>query len=79
MKTCFICGAELSSENDAELEGVDICIDCVDKMDAVVRDYLTSRPGGLDLVVDIVSEELKDENSGLRKIIHDIVSETKKA
>jgi hypothetical protein len=47
-------------------------------MDAVVRDYLTSRPGGLDLVVDIVSEELKDENSGLRKIIQDIVSETKK-
>lgn len=75
MTECFLCQTALEPVNDAEIEGVDLCVDCCEKLDIVIRDYLTSSPGGLDLIVDIVQDELSDQESGLRNIIKEVIEE----
>ncbi len=75
MSECFLCHTALEPVNDAEIEGVELCIDCCERMDAVVRDYLTSSPGGLELVVDIIADDLSNPESKLRDALKDIIKE----
>ena len=75
MSECFICHTALEPVNDAEIEGVELCIDCCERMDAVVRDYLTSSPGGLELVLDIIADDLSNPESKLRDAIKDVIKE----
>ncbi len=72
---CFLCQTALEPVNDAEIEGVDVCIDCCSGLDAIVADYLTSSPGGLELILDIIKEELSNPDSRLREPIKEIVKE----
>jgi len=41
----------------------------------VVRDYLTSSPGGLDLVLDILVDDLSSAESRLKEPLMDIIRE----
>ncbi|MCZ7383218.1 MAG: hypothetical protein O8C63_00520 [Candidatus Methanoperedens sp.] len=75
MSECFLCHTALEPVNDAEIEGVELCIDCCERMDAVVRDYLTSSPGGLELVVDIIADDLSNPESKLRDALKDVIKE----
>jgi hypothetical protein len=75
MSECFLCHTALEPVNDAEIEGVELCVDCCENMDAVVRDYLTSSPGGLELVVDIIAEDLSNPESKLRDSLKDVIKE----
>lgn len=75
MSECFLCHTALEPVNDAEIEGVELCIDCCERMDAVVRDYLTSSPGGLELVVDIIAEDISNPESKLRDSLKDVIKE----
>ena len=75
MSECFICNTAIEPVNDAEIEGVDLCIDCCDRMDAIVRDYLTSSPGGLDLILDVIAEDLENPDGRLRDALKDIIKE----
>ncbi len=79
MSECFLCRTALEPVNDAEIEGVDLCVDCCEKMDAIVRDYLASSPGGMELVIDIIAEDLSNPEGRLRdalkEIIRQVVSE----
>ncbi|VVB89422.1 Uncharacterised protein [uncultured archaeon] len=76
MNKCFLCQTALEPANDAEIEGVDLCVDCCERMDAVVRDYLTSSPGGLDLVLDIIADDLSNPEGRLRDTLKEIIKET---
>jgi hypothetical protein len=75
MSECFLCHTALEPVNDAEIEGVDLCVDCCERMDVVVRDYLTSSPGGLELVLDIIADDLSNPESKLRGSLKDVIKE----
>ncbi|MCZ7381722.1 MAG: hypothetical protein O8C64_09190 [Candidatus Methanoperedens sp.] len=75
MSECFLCHTALEPVNDAEIEGVELCVDCCERMDAVVRDYLTSSPGGLELVLDIIADDLSNPESKLRDSLKDVIKE----
>jgi len=75
MSECFLCHTALEPVNDAEIEGVELCVDCCENMDAVVRDYLTSSPGGLELVLDIIADDLSNPESKLRDSLKDVIKE----
>lgn len=75
MSECFLCHTALEPVNDAEIEGVDLCIDCCEKVDAIVVDYLSSSPGGFDLLLDIIADEISNPESRLRDTLKDVVRE----
>ncbi len=75
MSECFLCHTALEPVNDAELEGVDLCVDCCENMDTVIRDYISSSPGGFDLVLDIIADEISNPESKLRDALKDVVRE----
>jgi hypothetical protein len=75
MSECFLCQTALEQVNDAEIEDVELCIDCCEKLDAVIRDYLTSSPGGFDLILDIIADDLTDPESRLREPLKEIIKE----
>ncbi|PWB54010.1 MAG: hypothetical protein C3F06_05565 [Candidatus Methanoperedenaceae archaeon] len=75
MSECFLCHTALEPVNDAELEGVDLCVDCCENMDAIIRDYISSSPGGLDLVLDIIADEISNPESRLREALKDVTRE----
>ncbi|HEY9207051.1 MAG TPA: hypothetical protein VIO58_14150 [Candidatus Methanoperedens sp.] len=75
MSECFLCHTALEPVNDAEIEGVDLCIDCCDRLDAVVSDYLTSSPGGLDLILDVVADDLSNPEGRLKDALKDVIKE----
>ncbi len=75
MSECFLCHTALEPVNDAEIEGVELCVDCCERMDAVVRDYLTSSPGGLELVLDIIADDLSNPESKLKDTLKDVIKE----
>ncbi len=75
MSECFLCHTALESVNDAEIEGVDLCVDCCEKMDTIVKDYLTSSPGGFDLILDIIADDLSNPESKLRDAMKDVIKE----
>ncbi|MFZ3058450.1 MAG: hypothetical protein WA102_01815 [Candidatus Methanoperedens sp.] len=75
MSECFLCHTAIEPVNDAEIEGVELCVDCCERMDAVVRDYLTSSPGGLELVLDIIADDLSNPESKLRDALKDVIKE----
>ncbi len=75
MSECFLCHTALEPANDAEIEGVELCVDCCERMDVVVRDYLTSSPGGLDLVLDIIADDLSNPEGRLRDSLKEIIKE----
>lgn len=75
MSECFLCRTALETVNDAGIEGVDLCIDCCEKLDAVIRDYISSSPGGLDLILDIVADDLSNPEGRLRYTLKDAIRE----
>ncbi len=75
MSECFLCHTALEPANDAEIEGVELCVDCCENLDAVVRDYLASSPGGLDLVLDIIADDLSNPEGRLRDALKDVIRE----
>ncbi len=75
MSECFLCHTALEPVNDAEIEGVELCVDCCERMDTIVKDYLTSSPGGLDLILDIIADELSNPESRLRDALKDVIKE----
>lgn len=75
MSECFLCHAALEPVNDAEIEGVDLCVDCCENLDAVIRDYLASSPGGFDLVLDIIADDLLSPESKLKDRLKDLIKE----
>ncbi len=75
MSECFLCKTAIEPVNDSEIEGVELCVDCCDNLDSVVRDYLTSSPGGLDLVLDIIADDLSSAESRLKEPLMDIIRE----
>ncbi len=75
MSECFLCKTALEPVNDAEIEGVDLCVDCCEKMDAIIRDYLASSPGGMELVIDIIAEDLSNPEGRLRDSIKEVIGE----
>ncbi|MDD5474322.1 MAG: hypothetical protein PHU34_09285 [Candidatus Methanoperedens sp.] len=77
MSECFLCHTALEPVNDAEIEGVELCIDCCDRMDAIMRDYLSSSPGGFDLLLDVVADDLSNPEGRLRKALKDVIREVK--
>lgn len=76
MSECFLCHTALEPVNDAEIEGVDLCVDCCENLDTIIRDYLASSPGGFDLVLDIIAEDLSSPESRLKDALKDIIKET---
>jgi hypothetical protein len=77
MNECFLCHTALEPANDAEIEGVDLCIDCCERLDAVIRDYLSSSPGGFDLLLDIIADDLSNPEGRLRDAVKDVIREVK--
>ncbi|MBU4374018.1 MAG: hypothetical protein KJ714_06180 [Euryarchaeota archaeon] len=75
MSECFLCHTALEPVNDAEIEGIDLCTDCCEKLDAVIRDYISSSPGGLDLVLDIIADDLSNPEARLRGALKEIIRE----
>ena len=75
MSECFLCSTALDQVNDAEIEGVELCVDCCDRLDAVVVDYLTSSPGGIDLLLDIVTDDLENPEGKLREPLMNMIRE----
>ncbi len=75
MSECFLCHTALEPVNDSEIEGVDLCIDCCDRLDAVVRDYLTSSPGGLDLILDVIADDISNPEGRLKDALKDVIKE----
>jgi len=76
MAECFLCKTALEPANDAEIESVDLCIDCCEKLDVVIKDYLSSSPGGYELLLDVVADDLSNPEGRLRGLIKDIIRET---
>ena len=77
MSECFLCHTAIEPVNDAEIEGVELCVDCCEKMDAIIRDYLTSSPGGLDLAVDIIADDLENPEGRLKDALKALIKEVK--
>ncbi len=77
MSECFLCHTAIEPVNDAEIEGVELCVDCCEKMDAIIRDYLTSSPGGLDLAVDIIADDLENPEGRLKDALKALIKELK--
>jgi hypothetical protein len=77
MSECFLCHTALEPVNDAEIEGVDLCVDCCERLDIIVRDYLTSSPGGLDLILDIIADDLSSPESRLKDALEAVIREMK--
>jgi len=75
MSECFLCHTALEPANDAEIEGVDLCVDCCENLDTIIRDYLASSPGGFDLVLDIIAEDLSNPESKLKDPLKDLIKE----
>ncbi len=75
MSECFLCHTALDPVNDAEIEGVELCVDCCERMDVIIRDYLTSSPGGLDLVLDVIADDLKNPEGRLRETLKEVIKE----
>ncbi len=75
MSECFLCHTALEPVNDAEIEGIDLCTDCCEKLDAVIRDYISSSPGGLDLLLDIIADDLSNPEGRLRGALKEIIRE----
>lgn len=75
MTKCFLCQTAIEAVNDAEIENVDLCVDCCENMDVVIRDYISSSPGGYDLLLDIIADEFSDPESRLRDILKETVRE----
>jgi hypothetical protein len=75
MSECFMCQTALEPVSDAEIEGVELCVDCCEKMDIVIRDYLISSPGGLDLVLDIIADDLDNPEGRLRETLKAVIKE----
>jgi len=75
MSECFLCHTAIEPANDAEIEGVELCIDCCEKMDAVIRDYFSSSPGGFDLLVDLIADDISNPESRLRETLKDVIKE----
>ena len=75
MSECFLCHTALEPANDAEIEGVDLCVDCCENLDTVIRDYLASSPGGFDLVLDIIADDLSNPESKLKDPLKDLIKE----
>lgn len=75
MSECFLCHTALEPVNVAEIENVDLCIDCCERLDTVIRDYLISSPGGLDLILDIIEDELSNPESKLRDALKGVIRE----
>lgn len=75
MSECFLCHTALEPVNDAEIEGVELCTDCCDRMDAIIRDYLSSSPGGFDLLLDVVADDLSNPEGRLREALKDVIRE----
>jgi hypothetical protein len=75
MSECFLCHTALEPVNEAELEGVDMCVDCCKNMETVIRDYISSSHGGFDLVLDIIKDEISTPESNLRTALKDVVRE----
>ncbi len=72
-----MCHTALEPVNDAEIEGVELCVDCCEKLDAVIRDYLASSPGGFELLLDIVAEDLSNPEGKLRDALKDVIREVR--
>jgi hypothetical protein len=72
-----MCHTALEPVNDAEIEGVELCVDCCEKLDAVIRDYLASSPGGFELLIDIVAEDLSNPEGRLRDALKDVIREVR--
>ncbi len=77
MSECFLCHSVLEPANDAEIEGVDLCVDCCEKLDKVIRDYLSSSPGGYDLLMDIIADEILNPEGRLRDALSEVINEMK--
>jgi hypothetical protein len=77
MSECFLCHTALEPVNDAEIEGVELCVDCCERMDVVIRDYLTSSPGGLDLILDVIADDLENPEGRLRDTLKELIKEIK--
>lgn len=77
MNECFLCHTALEPVNDAEIEGVDLCVDCCERLDAVIRDYLSSSPGGFDLLIDMIAEDLSNQEGRLRDVLKNVIREMK--
>ncbi len=77
MSECFLCHSVLEPANDAEIEGVDLCVDCCEKMDKVIKDYLSSSPGGYDLLVDIIADDILNPEGRLRDALSEVINEMK--
>ncbi len=75
MSECFLCDTAIEPVNDAEIEGVDLCIDCCENMDVIIRDYISSSPGGLELVLDIIADEISNPEGALRDALKDVIRE----
>ncbi len=72
-----MCHTALEPVNDAEIEGVELCVDCCENLDAVIRDYLASSPGGFELLIDIVAEDLSNPEGRLRDALKDVIREVR--
>lgn len=75
MSECFLCHTAIEPVNDAEIEGVELCVDCCEKMDTIVLDYLSSSPGGFDFLLDIIADDISNPESRLRDALKDVVKE----
>ncbi len=75
MSECFLCHSVLEPANDAEIEGVDLCVDCCEKMDKVIKDYLSSSPGGYDLLIDIIADDILNPEGRLRDALTEVINE----
>ncbi|MCX9074948.1 MAG: hypothetical protein OIN88_09880 [Candidatus Methanoperedens sp.] len=75
MSECFLCHTAIEPANDAEIEGVELCVDCCERLDAVISDYLTSSPGGLDLLLDVIADDLENPEGRLKDTLKEIIKE----
>ncbi len=72
-----MCHSVLEPANDAEIEGVDLCVDCCERLDKVIRDYLFSSPGGYDLLIDIIADGILNPEGRLRDALAEVINEMK--
>ncbi len=77
MSECFLCHTALEPANDAEIEGVELCVDCCERLDAVIRDYLSSSPGGYDLLIDMIADDILNPEGRLRDALSEVINEMK--
>lgn len=77
MSECFLCHSVIEPANNAEIEGVDLCVDCCERLDAVIRDYLSSSPGGYDLLIDMIADDILNPEGRLRDALSEVINEMK--